>query len=264
MEGLHLTRHDGNPHRFVLVHGSMDRGGGFFRLLKFLRPHGEIITYDRRGYAKSLLAPGDRNVATHVRDLRDIIGSEPTIVIGHSLGGALALAVASSGASNIRGVVAYEPPMSWEPWWTGRTVDDTMRSRSSSADAAEAFMRRFVGDDRWARLPDKTKEARRAEGTALVTETVSLRAGRPWDPESIECPVIAGCGGRSRPDFRRSARMIGRMNTDSRAVEISEAHHNAHSAAPERFFEDLVRPLLDRLDSGTWDDQLSEPPPITE
>jgi pimeloyl-ACP methyl ester carboxylesterase len=241
----------------------MDREGGFFRLVKFLRPHGEVITYDRRGYAKSLSAPGDRDVATHVRDLRDIIGAEPSIVIGHSLGGAIALSVAGMHESNVRGVVAYEPPMSWESWWTGRTVDDTMRSTSSTADAAEAFMRRFVGDERWSRLPQRTKDARRAEGTALVAETVSLRLGCPWDPESIECPVIAGCGERSRPDFRRSARSIGRMTTDSRVVEIPDAHHNAHSASPERFFEDLVRPLLNRLDSGMWDDQLSDPPPIT-
>lgn len=242
----------------------MDREGGFARLVKFLRPHGEVVTYDRRGYARSLPAPGERDVAAHIRDLSDVIGTEPSVVVGHSLGGALALAVASLRGPIVRGVVVYEPPMSWEPWWTGRTVDDTMRSTRSSGDAAEAFMRRFVGDERWARLPERTKEARRAEGVALVAETTSLRVGRPWDPNLIVCPVMAGCGGRSRPDFRRSARTIGSMNSDSRFVELPEAHHNAHSASAETFFDELVRPLLKRLESGVWSDEHPRSPRITE
>lgn len=241
----------------------MDREGGFARLVKHLRPHGEVVTYDRRGYGRSASVPGERNIAAHIDDLLSIVGTEPSILIGHSLGGALALGLASREPSLVLGAAVYEPPMSWEPWWTGRTVDDSRRDPRSTGDVAEAFMRRFVGDERWDRLPQRIKEARRAEGDTLVAETVSLRAGRPWDPANIRCPVIAGSGGRSRDDFRRSARLIGETNADCRAVEITEAHHNAHAANPESFFEKLVRPLLTRLETGEWHQGTASPTPIT-
>ena len=46
-------------------------------------------------------------------------------------------------------------------------------------------MRRMIGDDKWAALPESTQEARRAEGVAFVDEIVDLGARPPWQAESI-------------------------------------------------------------------------------
>lgn len=249
---LHVTVHEGGPRRFVLIHGSMDREGGFARLTRHLRPLGSVVTYDRRGYGRSL-GTSVADVDRHVEDLVQLIGEIPTILVGHSLGGVLALAAATRPVAPVVGVVVYEPPMGWEPWWTGRTAQDSHREGRSDADVAEAFMRRFVGEERWNRLPVRTREARRAEGPALVAETVSLSRGRPWDPDLLRCPVMAGSGSLSREDFRRAAREIGDTNSDCRWVEIEGAHHNAHSTAPDAFHESLVVPLVHRLDTGGWE-----------
>lgn len=251
--GLHVSRHEGGPHRFVLVHGSMDREGGFARLVKHLRPHGEVVTYDRQGYARSLRAPGDRSLAAHMEDLRIVIGAVPSVVVGHSLGGSIALGLAASRPELFRGLVVYESPMSWEPWWSKGGGGSMAAGAATPEDAAEAFMRHMVGRERWDRLPRRTKDSRRAEGVALRAESISLRLGPPWKRAHLDCPVMSGCGAESRNDFLRSARIVSELSDDGRLVVMPGAHHNAHSSSPERFFERLVLPLIRRLETGSWE-----------
>jgi len=192
----------------------MDREGGFARLVKFLRPHGRVITYDRRGYGRSVEAPGVRDMATHIEDLRRIIDDRPSIVIGHSLGGSIALGLAAREPELVTGLVVYESPMSWEPWWSRDTGGAAAVRAATPEDAAEAFLRRFVGDERWERLPHHTKDARRAEGGALQDETMSLRSGCPWGDRRLACPILSGAGDRSRDDFRRSAQVVSSLSDD--------------------------------------------------
>jgi len=238
----------------------MDHESGFARLVKHLRPHGEVVTYDRQGYARSLNAPGDRSISAHIEDLRAIIGPIPSIVVGHSLGGAIALALAARHPSLVRGLVVYESPMSWEPWWSENGGGSMAAHAATPEDAAEAFMRRFVGRARWDRLPERTKDSRRAEGVALRAESISLRRGAPWTEAPIECPVMSGCGEASRDDFRRSARIVSQLSTDGRMVVLPRAHHNAHSASADDFHALLVLPLIRRLESGAWDQVVSDEP----
>lgn len=236
----------------------MDREGGFARLVKHLRPHGEVVTYDRRGYARSVSATGDLDVDAHIDDLRTVLDDRPSIVIGHSFGGTVALALSVRHPALVRGLVVYESPMSWEPWWSRDGGGSAAVEATTPEDAAEAFMRRFVGDERWDRLPQRTKDARRAEGRALRAETMSLRSGCPWAGSRIGRPLMSGAGGRSRDDFRRSARIVAESSVDGRMVVLAEAHHNAHSAHPETFHERLVLPLIRRVETGVWPDAATD------
>lgn len=117
--------------------------------------------------------------------------------------------------------------------------------------AAEAFLIRFIGERLWNRLPETTKQARRAEGVALVGELGDLRSAVPWKPEDISVPVMSGFGSRAREHVRRASEVIGAL-PDGRAVMLEGAHHNAHSAEPEAFERLLIQPLLERIRSGHW------------
>ena len=60
-----------------------------------------VVRYDRRGYGRSTsLGVGDLSV--HADDLLDLIGDRPAVVVGHSLGGVVALVAAERRPGQIR------------------------------------------------------------------------------------------------------------------------------------------------------------------
>ncbi|HYD10835.1 MAG TPA: alpha/beta hydrolase, partial [Acidimicrobiales bacterium] len=141
----------------VLVHGSMDRSGSWVRVVRELRGSDRrVVRYDRRGYGRSR-ALGGGTMAQHVEDLFAVIGDRPCVVAGHSYGAAVALCGAERAPTLVRGVVSFEGPMSWRPWWPGRSAGgravQQVRDGAAMADAAERFLRRMIGDAKWESLP---------------------------------------------------------------------------------------------------------------
>lgn len=238
----------------VCVHGSMDRQGSFARLARCL---GDVstITYDRRGYARSRSLPGPFDLDAHVEDLADVIADVRRrhgrcVVVGHSFGGAVALTAASRRPESIDGLVVYESPMSWEPWWSRRSGGAAaLEAADHPEEAAERFLRRFIGDERWNRLPERTREARRAEGVVLVEELASLRAGRPYEFSLVSCPAVIGVGTRAAEHMQRGSRLLADEIGSLPLVVLDGAHHNAHSSRPQEFADLLVRPVLTLVES---------------
>ena len=181
----------------VLVHGSLDRSAGMAKLSRRLEDRFRVTRYDRRGYGRSMPHAGPFGIEHQVDDLVRLIGSapdapSPCVLFGHSYGGNVALVTAERHPALVAGVVVYETPLSWLPWWPGTTAGADARAwEHDPAGAAERFMRRLIGDARWERLPGATREARRAEGVALVGELNDLSREAPWSPERIGAPVLA-------------------------------------------------------------------------
>ena len=239
MVDLFVAAHPGptGATRVVVVHGSLDRSTAFLRVARELSEF-EVLRYDRRGYGKSLAAGAAPSFDSQVDDLASVVGGEPAVVVGHSLGGVIALAFASRHPERARAVVAYEAPMPWLPTWPSRSAGSAAISGSEDdGDAAEGFMRRMVGDDRWEQLPASTRAQRRAEGPALVAELLSLRAPNPvpYDLPTFPVPVIAGHGGESRPHHQESARTLAAGVPDGELVVIDGASHGAHLTHPAEF-----------------------------
>lgn len=240
----------------VLIHGSMDRQAAFSRMARLLSPAFQVVTYDRRGYGKSTEQRGPFSVDRQIADLGDVLdyteASGPVILVGHSFGGVVSLAFAQRYPERVRGLVVYESPMSWEPWWPKSSGGSAAVAVSHDPEAAaETFLRRFIGDRRWDELPEATKHQRRSEGEALVGELSDIRTNKPWDLELVRSPLIAGYGTRSKPHLRSSAEILGNR-ADCRVVELEGAHHNAHSGQPQDFVTRLIEPLARRLDQGIW------------
>lgn len=237
----------------VMVHGSMDRQSGFRKLARSLSSRHRVVSYDRRGYATSAEMPGPYSMDHQVADLLAVVADRPSVLIGHSYGGAVVLAFAEKHPTLALGAVVYESPMSWEPWWPADSGGSRAVALADDPErAAEEFLKRFIGERLWNRLPEKTRRARRAEGRALVGELGDLRRAPAWTPSGLHLPVISGCGTLARDYVRRGAEFIGSL-PDARFIELEGAHHNAHSAEPGVFEERLVQPLLRRIESGAWD-----------
>jgi pimeloyl-ACP methyl ester carboxylesterase len=101
----------GKPN-LILVHGSCDHARSWDRVARELLPHFRIIAPDLRGHGDSAWAPGAMySIPEYVLDLSalaDISGGFPLNLIGHSLGGAVALQYAGVYPDRVRKVVCIE------------------------------------------------------------------------------------------------------------------------------------------------------------
>jgi pimeloyl-ACP methyl ester carboxylesterase len=221
----------------VLVHGSLDRSAAFARVVAAEPLAGlHTLRYDRRGYGRSVDVGPPAGLDGHVDDLLGVVDGRPAVVAGHSYGGLVALVASVRAPDVVRAVAAFEPPQPWAPWWPERSAGSAAAA-AGPADAAEAFLRRMVGDARWEALPERTREARRREGTALAAELTSVRTGArpPLDPAEVRVPLVVGRGSRSPEHLRRSAGELAAAVPGAVLVEVEGADHGAHLTHPVEF-----------------------------
>lgn len=255
MRGLHVVEPAPDPTAaepvVVFIHGAMDRGTSFARVARHL-PDRRWVRYDRRGYGGSVAA-GVGDLATHVDDLWSVLGGQPAVVVGHSLGAVIALSAAVEAPDQVRGVVAFEPALPWEPWWRAGSAGSQALAAGgdgSEVDAgavAERFMRTMLGEGRWRRLPPGTRAQRRAEGPALIADLRSMRAERaPVAPGLVRVPAVVGFGSETSDRHRRGAEQVAAGLPHGELRCIDGAGHGAHLSHPPEFAA-LVRQLTDRL-----------------
>ena len=222
----------------ALVHGTMDRSAGFAKVAHRLAGRYHVLRYDRRGYARSRGVGPPYTCAAHVDDLLTVLDGRSAVVVGHSYGGNVALAASVAAPEQVRAVGCYEVPLQWYPWWPGTTAGMAVAAQGREGgpeDAAELFLRRMLGDERWDGLPDKTREDRRAEGHVLVGEMVNLRSNAPWQPHEVTAPVVVGHGTRGAQHHRDGATWMAEQLPNAELVVFEGAGHNAHTTHPEDF-----------------------------
>ena len=245
---LSLTEHvpdraDPNAPLVVLVHGSLDRAGSFARVIRRLDDL-HTVAYDRRGYHRSRhVVPVHDTLDGHVDDLLSVIDGRPAVVVGHSYGGDIALdaALRTGSSGHIRAVAAFEPPMPWLGSWAtrpgsaGQSLQPSLQ-HDDPGQVAERFFRRMVGDSAWDRLPEATKEARRADGVALAAEIAAIRVTEaPFDVTTLTVPAVFGRGTDSLPHHRASTDWLVANVAGSELIEIEGSAHGAHLTHPDAF-----------------------------
>lgn len=141
---------DKNKPLLLLIHGALTDSDFFKDTAEILGQWFHVLSYDRRGHVRSELLPGQKTeevltrgeetppllsssqiLHTHVKDaihlLQTFGNSNPAYVIGHSLGGSIALLLALTEPSLCKTVLVHEPLPD-----SAHTLD-TERSRVLSA-----------------------------------------------------------------------------------------------------------------------------------
>jgi pimeloyl-ACP methyl ester carboxylesterase len=237
--------------RVVFVHGTMDRASSFGKVSRRL-PDVEVVRYDRRGYGRSTAGVAT-GIDQLVADLMIVIGDEESTLVGHSLGGVVALAAAERAPHLVKAVASFEAPMPWKAWWPQASVGNQAIGAAANRDpedAAEVFMRRIVGDRVWERLPPRTRAQRRSEGEAMLADLDSVRIGEAYDPSRIVAPVVSGYGDQSDERHRRAATELSHDVAGTALVVVAGAGHGAHASHPDEFAH-FVRRAVERGDSTT-------------
>jgi pimeloyl-ACP methyl ester carboxylesterase len=225
---------DEDAPRIILVHGVMDRGASFSRVVGYLYDE-IVVTYDRRGYAHSMEAPTSESLDVHVGDLIDVIGDTPSYLIGHSLGGVLTLTVAARRPDLVKAVGVYESPMSWLPEWPSPAGGRAFAEDTDPAQAAENFMRYISGNEAWEMLPMKTQQQRKAEGPALMADMRMLHGiDAPFDPKDVTVPVAVAGGSTTQDHHKQGCEVMAKaFNTEVQWIE--GAGHGGHMSHPGPF-----------------------------
>ena len=238
--GIHRTG-NGHHRHVLLIHGALDRAAGMALVARRLAPHCDVTRYDRRGYASRWQDPGPFTIEAHVHDAIGLLDGRPSWIVGHSLGGDIALAVADRRPDLVRGVTIYETPLSWMDFWPKETAGASSMAVGPEQ-GAEAFMVRMIGQRRWDELPERTKEARRREGRALVEELSSLRERAPWSADGIACRVIAGRGEKAAPHHVRGMQWVADNVAGAQLRILAGAGHGAPTTHAHQFVDELVLP----------------------
>jgi pimeloyl-ACP methyl ester carboxylesterase len=97
----------------LLIHGLSACSAHYEELGSGLSPRWNIAAIDLRGHGQSDRVPGTYVIEHYARDVIALLETmaEPVVVVGHSLGGAVAVYLAGARADLVSGVFAEDPPL---------------------------------------------------------------------------------------------------------------------------------------------------------
>ncbi|HET8568741.1 MAG TPA: alpha/beta hydrolase [Candidatus Limnocylindria bacterium] len=248
----------------VLLHGATLRSEDWENIFPRLATRYRVVAYDARGHGKSARAASyrlDDLVADAVRVLREIVKA-PAILIGHSLGGATALATAAREPALVRSAVLEDP-------WVARYHDGIWRKDLFAAlhaimpKQAEPDFARAVGDlplpfpgPRGERRVREVRGFYSAERLATYYGTVDpafVRELTRPEPEgaaalaaavgAVEAPLLL-LAADAKVDSALADGEVERFEAAGAQVVRFPGHgHRIHGQKPEAFLE-AIEPFL--------------------
>lgn len=228
----------------LLVHGTACDHRVWARVSRRLAPSYTVQAVDRRGRGASGDGP-DWSLDIDARDLaaiaHELDGEVP--VVGHSLGGIVALEAAAR-TDEFGPLIAYEPPI-YEDEGPGMEAADELEAtlESQGPEAAAAAFLREVGytDEQLARLRenDEIWQATVATAPTLVREA---RADLSYeiDPDrmrEVSQPVLLLDGADGSGEFEPALDRLAKILPDAERGSIEGAGHGVLYEAPGAFAE---------------------------
>jgi pimeloyl-ACP methyl ester carboxylesterase len=212
----------------VLVHGVFDSCESFEGVIEHLAPDHTVLTYDRRGWARSADAAPATSLDDHADDLLSVLGERRATVVGHSYGGTVAFLAAVRAPERVAALGLFEPSMQWQPYWP------SMDAIAAEAPYEQAHFRAGLEGK-----PRRTREERDRE-QALLQHELTLIAEPPCTPEQLTVPRVVGRGSRSAK-WRFGTTDHLRDDLHCELIEIDDAGHTAHRMQPKGFAEFVRR-----------------------
>lgn len=242
----------------VMIHGLGSAGVSFAGVIARLRPHVKrLLVPELPGHGLTA-HPGDRPVTPElvldtISAALDAIVNEPVVVVGNSLGGAVAIDYAKRHPEQVRALVLVSPAgarLPDEEWKKLLLAFDV-----TGADEARHFLGRIYNRPPWFlalvahEFPDLLK--RRAVRDILETSTQE-HAAQPDDLAALAMPVLL-LWGRSERLLPAEALAYFREHLPKTAV-IEEPHGFAHSPQlehPRRVADRIVAFARDAMRQGS-------------
>lgn len=244
----------GNGIPILLIHPAGATASTWGAVIDSLAQVGRVIAYDRRGYRRSGGYPV-RSIRTHTEDAAaplDALRTEPSVVVGTSIGATIAIDLALRCPDLVRAVVAHESP--WRVTRQPPTVSQLaaltrmgwLASRGRDSEAAEVFLRFAYtyrdGETAWGAFPEEWRRTAQENATAALADIRIAIGGYPSAKElaTVKRPVVCSYGARSTHTMARVIRALARAIPTAKVAEIQGAGHAAAFDAPASFVQAIV------------------------
>jgi pimeloyl-ACP methyl ester carboxylesterase len=246
----------------VLVHSSASGNRQWRRLVESLQARHRVIAVNLFGYGRTSPWPGAR--ALTAADQAELVAAaaaltpEPVILVGHSLGGAVALEAAAQLADRVRILIAFEPILfgtlqAHGPADAYREIAglanrfNELAGTSDWSAAGELFIDYWAAPGTWAAMPDERRQVTAAMLPPVVHEwamaTTGVRPLEGW--RTITAPVHLIRAADTRAPTRAIVNLLANAYPDWRVHEVPAGGHMAPLARP-----DLVNPLIAAVIDG--------------
>ena len=227
------------PGTVLLLHAGIADSGMWRPQIEALQSaRYRVLAPDLRGFGERVLEPAP---FSHVRDVEALLDG-PTIVVGNSLGGRVALELALYRPELVERLVVIAPGLpGWE--WSpetraGWTKEETAYDAGDLDAAAEASVQMWVDGPR--RAPEEVDPAIRSAVAEMVLRSYEMQA-QGWeagareedvlDPpvnlrlEEIRCPTLVIVGENDVADMRSIAAHVVDSVSGARLISVAGAAH---------------------------------------
>ncbi len=247
---------DGAP--VVALHGSASTGAQWRTLTGYLSGRYRVMTPDLAGYGRSGRPLAPQSLAAEAAFLRPVFDAAggPVHLVGHSFGGAVALAVAITMPQAVRSLTLIEPAafrllagsdgadmlLAQEIAAVAHEVRSAARGGRAGA-AAERFIDYWNGPGAWARSSDRLRgfvlgcvDRVVANFAALEAPGLTLRA-----LSGLACPTLVAAGLDTPLPALRTAELVAGAIPGAELRLIAGAGHMAPLTDPH-----VVDPMIGR------------------
>jgi pimeloyl-ACP methyl ester carboxylesterase len=218
---------------------------------------GRVITYDRRGYARSGGEPV-HSMSTHTTDaaaLLEHLRSTPAVLVGTSAGAAIVVDLAVRRPDLVRVVVAHEFPWRFTrhpptlSQLAALTKIGSLALRGRQSDAAEALLRSAYtyrdGGSAWDAFPAEWRRAGRENARAALADFRNSIGIYPSakDLATVDVPTVCTYGARSPDSMKRLVASLAAAIPTATTREIPGAGHAAPFDATTGFVQVIAEAI---------------------
>lgn len=262
----------------LLLHGGSSRWQTFKDIIDDLSVDFHVYALDLRGHGKSDRTENNYKIQDYVPDIIEFIEKcikEPTIVIGHSLGGMIAILLAAYYPDKVKALIVGDPPISldvlrnhsesqkemvmlWREWSKNLSLDEIVKKLKAmqvpvpggerTVSAAEAY-----GENHpWFEfMAENLKQNDPNMLTSIIDDFDNTY--KEYDVERlfplIKCPTLIVRGDSNQGSLIRDTdiSLIESLNNNVKHVEIKGVGHALYMQDKQSFIDAILPFLLIKL-----------------
>jgi pimeloyl-ACP methyl ester carboxylesterase len=178
---------DGTGKALLLISGLGYSLWQWHRMVPFLAEHFQVITFDNRGVGESTKSPGPysaRMLAADSAGLLDALGIEKAVVMGHSMGGFIAQAMALDYPDKVEKLVLCSTNFGGP-----HHVPVTPEAMKVLTDVTSDPLRRFRNG-----LEVSTAPGWAENNPGMIDEWIKWRVANPIEPAFYQAQLAIGLG----------------------------------------------------------------------